>query len=372
MFRQLARSALARHGLLPLGAAVLVALTTACSDGSVGPSALDQQGTPAAAASDAAAAITVMTQNLYPGANLDLVIGALASPDPSDDVPALQLAIQTLQRSDFPSRAAAIADAIARTRPHAVGLQEVATIDLDLNFGTPIVLSLHFLPILQEALTERGLHYTVAAQHDNFVVAPLPGISFADADVLLVDADRVTIESGSGHAFTYNLGVVAPGVDLERGWVTATVTIDGARYVLASAHPESGQQPGLAQLRAAQIGELAASLPTTSPALVLGDLNDIPGSPMYQALTGAGFTDVWAALRPGVSGETCCHADDLSDKVARFNQRIDYVFARGFGKDGAGLQGSITLFGDQPSEHVAGPFGSIWPSDHAGLVASLH
>jgi endonuclease/exonuclease/phosphatase (EEP) superfamily protein YafD len=63
----------------------------------------------------------------------------------------------------------------------------------------------------------------------------------------------------------------------------------------------------------------------------MGDLNDVPGSLMHQVLTGVGFTDIWAALRPGVVGFTCCHAADLSDRIPEFDERIDYVFARGFG-----------------------------------------
>ncbi len=41
-----------------------------------------------------AATVGVMTQNMYVGADLDVVIAALASPDPNDDVPALLGAIQ--------------------------------------------------------------------------------------------------------------------------------------------------------------------------------------------------------------------------------------------------------------------------------------
>ena len=81
----------------------------------------------------------------------------------------------------------------------------------------------------------------------------------------------------------------------------------------------------------------------------MGDLNDEPGSLMYQVLTGAGMTDLWRALRPGVTGNTCCHDDNLADPVARFDQHIDFVFVRGFGHGAAGVQGKISLFGDQPS-----------------------
>jgi hypothetical protein len=107
------------------------------------------------------------------------------------------------------------------------------------------------------------------------------------------------------------------------------------------------------------------------PTILMGDLNDQPGTPMYRVLAGAGFTDAWDAFRPGVAGYTCCHAADLSDHVARFTQRIDYVLARGLGDEGKAGMGSIAIVGDQPADRVSGPAGFIWPSDHAGLAANL-
>jgi hypothetical protein len=103
----------------------------------------------------------------------------------------------------------------------------------------------------------------------------------------------------------------------------------------------------------------------------MGDLNDHPGSPMYQVLAGAGLTDMWQAMRPGAAGFTCCHAADLSNPVAKLTQRIDYVFARGLRTPHTLVLGSIEILGARPGERVFGPAGSIWPSDHAGLALNL-
>jgi len=92
---------------------------------------------------------------------------------------------------------------------------------------------------------------------------------------------------------------------------------------------------------------------------------------MYQVLIGAGFTDVWRELRPGVVGNTCCHLKDLSNSRALFDQRIDYVFTRGFEYANRDVMGHLTLLGDRPSDRIAGPEFRIWPSDHAGIVADL-
>jgi endonuclease/exonuclease/phosphatase family metal-dependent hydrolase len=148
-------------------------------------------------------------------------------------------------------------------------------------------------------------------------------------------------------------------------------TIDGADYTILSTHLESGKQPGLAELRAAQATEIATVLGAAAPAIVMGDLNDVPGSLMYNVMLGAGFTDVWAALRPGAIGYTCCHVDDLSNPRATFYQRIDQIWTRGIGHPRAGAQGTISITGKVPASRLDGPEYLIWPSDHAGVVANL-
>jgi hypothetical protein len=318
-------------------------------------------------------AITAMTQNLYVGADVDAVIGALASPDPTDDVPALLFAIQTLGETDYPARADAVADAIARARPHVVGLQEVSVIDIDLTgLGLPVVVHLDFLAILQAKLAERGLHYELAAQVENITAVPLPGISLIDHDAMLVDADRVTIGSAGGQNFAVNVGMVAPGVVLKRGWVWARVTIAGQPYTFVSLHAEADLAGAhLDGLRALQLGEVVGTVGGDARVVMMGDFNDVPGSLMHQVVTGAGFTDIWAAMRPGVIGFTCCHLPNLSDQIAPFSQRIDYVFARGITDPEGKLFGKIDRFGNVPSDRLAGPAHPIWPSDHAGVTATL-
>ena len=322
-----------------------------------------------AAGSRAAAELGVITRNLYVGTDVDAVISALRTPDPADDLPALVEAIETLRRTDFPARAAAIADEIAKTDPHAIGLQEVSQIDLTLP---PLGVDIHqdFLSTLLAELNERGLAYDVAAEVRNIEAAPFPGVSLLDFDVLLVKRG-IEVGATTAQNFSNNLGTVAPGVILKRGWVTAIVTIDGTELTLASTHLESGNFPGFAELRAAQAQELVGALDPARPAVLMGDLNDAPGSPMYQVLVGAGFIDVWRALRPGVVGNTCCHLDDLSNKLPDLEQRIDYIFARGLERPHAGLIGKVEQLGEVPADRLTGPVSRIWPSDHAGLAGKL-
>ena len=224
--------------------------------------------------------LAVMSRNLYIGANVDAVIAALASPDPGVNFPTLLNAIGVLQETAYPRRAEALAKEIARHRPQVVGLQEVSQLDIDLTpFGVPFSISLDFLSILQDELARKGLDYVAAAQVTNVQAAPLPGISLVDHDVILIDASRVTLGSFKiEQSFSTNIGVVAPGVDIKRGWVAVEAIVDGRNYIIANTHLESGNAPGLDQLRP---GDRAGDHPgQRAPAVVLGDLNDVPGSLM--------------------------------------------------------------------------------------------
>ena len=351
-------------------AAGVMCLAAACSDESSdgAPSPFEPEPIPEAS-HVARPDLTVMTRNLYVGADVDAVIGALVTPDPGDDQAALLAAIATLEQTDYPARAAAIAGEIARTRPHVVALQEVSIVDISLP---PLGIEVHldFLPVLLAELSARGLGYEVAARGRNIEAAPFPGVSLIDEDAMLVDGARVEVQQTDARRFTANLGDVAPGVTLARGWVSARVTVGGRSYTVAGTHFEAGEMAGLDQLRAAQAAELAAALAGT-PAILMGDLNDVPGSPMHQVLVGAGFSDVWEGLRPGSRGYTCCHLPDLSNRTQDFHQRIDYVFVRDGEHEGR-LEGSIDRLGDVPADRLPGPDHRLWPSDHAGLVARLN
>jgi hypothetical protein len=317
--------------------------------------------------------LTVMSRNMYIGANVDAVIAALASPDPGDDFPALLGAIGTLEETDFSSRVKALADEIGRYRPHAVGLQEVTSLDIDLTgFGIPVSLHQDFLPALLTELESRGLHYVTAAKVTNVQAAPIPGISLVDHDALLVDPARVTLGNLKiEQNFSTNIGVVAPGVEIKRGFVAVDAIIDGQGYVFVNTHLESGSAPGLDQLRAAQAVELATVLGNASRVVVLGDFNDVPRSQMYQVMEGAGFTDLWAALQPDERGFTCCHLPNLANERQTFDQRIDFIFGRGLGRGADQPRGLLTRTGESIRNRIAGPVHSIWPSDHAGLVGKL-
>jgi endonuclease/exonuclease/phosphatase family metal-dependent hydrolase len=356
----------------PIAAAVCLA---ACVDSTA---ITDLTGVRAPAHSFVGTRVDAMTRNLYIGADVFPVFDALATEDPNDDVAALLAAIAESQITAFPARVQALADEIATARPHVIGLQEVSIVDVQLPpFGLQI--DLDYLAMLQDALHQRGLRYVVAAQesYSGVDIVPGPGMRIrnVDRDVLLIDASRVRMIDGSafGSVFANNVGEVGGGLSLTRGYVGARVAIDGVEVTVVNTHLESLVGEVFNRLRAAQAAEVLAVIGSASPALILGDLNDIPGSLMHELISASGFRDAWGDLRPGVVGLTCCHRSDLSNQTAHetFSERIDYVFVRGLTHSNGKLLGNVTLHGMSPGDRVTGPAHLLWPSDHAGLSAAL-
>jgi endonuclease/exonuclease/phosphatase family metal-dependent hydrolase len=344
-------------------------LTTACGPDPVSDTPAPT-GTSAAAlpAASGGPVLRVLSRNLYLGADVDSVIYALVTPTPDDDLPALVAAVQTFMATDARARCAAVAREIAWARPDIVGLQEVWAVELALP-GL-VTTSVDFLDLLRDELETLGLEYDVAVKRVT-TEAQLPGVHLVDRDAILVRRGRVTVEAVASAPFAWNLGDPGAGFPILRAWTTVYATVAGRPVQLINAHLESGDDPMLVQLRAAQALELAQVASLDRPVVLLGDLNDVPGSPMHQVLQASGLVDVWTALRPNDDGGTCCFDGALSDPSPNLDQRIDYVLTRGFDHGGRSVQGWIHRIGLAPWERIDGPVHELWPSDHAGLSAGL-
>jgi len=331
---------------------------------------------PASASGNAADRLVVMTQNMYVGTDVDAILTAILTG--GDLATVLTEQVQVLQNTEFARRAGALADVLAKDRPHVVGLQEISTIVIDIP-ALGLDFQVDFLPALDSVLAARNLPYVVAGQVTNFTVSPslpVPGtVSLTDMEVMLVDASRVTVAGPvTAQLFSYNLGTVAPGVTIEYGFVMAPLSVDGNTYLVATTHLQDDLAPyDLSLLRYAQMSEVvgyadAYGLPRS---VIMGDLNDFEGSSMYDAATGAAFVDLWKTLRPGTLGYTCCNDPDLANPRPDLNQRIDFIFARGFEGPPGRVMGKIDRVNYNPGDKVPGPSYPIWMADHAGLVGTL-
>ena len=348
---------------------LLSALAMACSDTDpMAPKAVPMT------TSETNGPIVAMTRNMYIGADVDRVIAALSGLSGEDPQVALSAVLQEFVATDLPTRLNALAEEIAREQPHVVGLQEVSTLGINLppEFGFPPVQA-DFLAGLLQALAIRGLSYHTVSNL-NFTFSLLGGaIALQDRDVLLVSDALPLIDPAHATYSCPPLCIPVTGLGtLSRGWVRATTKIGSRTVTFVSTHPESGDIAPIAMLRAGQMQELVGTLANVSgPIVLLGDLNDTPGSAALQVLAGAGFVDTWPVAGTG-DGLTCCHATNLQGGA--FTKRIDYVMARGGFLTGNGslVPGAkARVIGESAAERVAGAFGSIWPSDHGGVVISL-
>ena len=319
--------------------------------------------------------LTVMTYNVYVGSSTDPLLATTNRLEIPAKVAELYA---TLEASDFPARAVAIAKIIKASRPHLIGLQEISKLRTQspgdwLQGNTQPnaeYVVLDFLGELQAALQAEGLSYKVAGQVENFDVEMPMATSPTDfVDVRLTDYDvilaRSDVATANAMSATYQFKLPIPhfGIEVPRGYVAADATVDGATYRVVNTHLESFAQ----QVRIAQARELVASLSAESPVILLGDFNTpaVDGA-AYQLLIGAGYSDVWQADSEG-DGYTCCQAPDLRNEQSTLDQRIDQVFIKGVAlRQDASIR--TATVGDMPTDRT--PTG-LWPSDHAGVVAHL-
>jgi endonuclease/exonuclease/phosphatase family metal-dependent hydrolase len=354
-----------RHGRVALAAgAVLAALLPSCT-----------------AAAEADPSITVMTQNLYVGAPLNAAFAATSWPEL---VAAGSRAWTDLLASDFPTRARALADEIARARPDVVGLQEV-TLWRDQTPSDvttePAPNATHvafdFLAILRGELEARGVPYTAVATSTNVdvelarqdPVAGLVDLRLTDRDVLIVRSDLAD-RFGEPHHAHYTAQFSEPfltgQVTSTRGWTSIDYrSAPGTTVRILNTHLEVGD-PVTGTTQERQGDEfLAVVADSPYPVIALGDFNspaDGSSTPTYRNLT-AVLRDAWAAAPPGDPGWTCCQAPPLADPVGREITRIDLVLV-----PEEWTVTRVARIADRPFRTTPPP---VWASDHAGVLARV-
>jgi endonuclease/exonuclease/phosphatase family metal-dependent hydrolase len=336
--------------------------------------------------------ITVMTRNLYLGADLDQAIAAIFSGNPDAIVDAATATWASVVATNFPERAEVLAQEIVHSQPHLVGLQEVSLY----RTGPPDTFSanptparrvrLDYLEILLQELDERGLHYAPVAVTKNFDVenpgetAPgvLQDIRLTDRDVILARTDLPSSELKLSNVQTANfhtnaslpIGDTDQSVTIQRGWGSVDVTSSGHKFRFINTHLE--QEGFFDPYQVAQGNEILSGPANTSlPVILVGDCNskaDGTGTPTYGNLIGAGFTDAWSVTHPEELGNTFGHEPLLLNTTADLTQRIDLVLLRSSLSDSLSAVNSDVV-GDDPEENRT-PSG-LWPSDHAGLVVRL-
>lgn len=328
-------------------------------------------------AQDNARPVKVMTRNLYFGADLTPLVGATSIPELA--VGAAQV-FGTVQATDFPARAKVLAFEIEEADPHLIGLQEVAlwrtgapgVLDGPVTPATNIVYD--FLALLQTELVSRGLQYSVVTAQAEFD-AEVPSalgydIRLTLRDVILAKADLPPDElilsnaTSANYSTLLTLQTAAGPVTFKRGWTSVDATVNKRAFRFINTHLE----PINDFYRFTQSSELLSGPADTSlPVILVGDLNSHPSEPgpfsAYANLIGAGFVDIWAQANPSDPGFTCCNAEDLLNPTPTLESRVDHVLTR----PGVGIFRSKIIGIDADNRTASG----LWPSDHAGVVATL-
>jgi len=338
--------------------------------------------------------VTVMTQNLYQGTEFRH-IQALAGANPTLEqaLEATTADYGTYLATRFPDRAQQIAAEIARERPALVGLQEVATwhagaFDPQHPFALPAPVSEDFTQVLIGALAADGIHYAAVSRHDdNFtlafpVVTPtgLAAVGMVESGVILARTDlppgQLKLSNPQSGTFNARIPLIPNPLDPDpphgfqftNSWQSIDAKVRGKSFRFITTHLDALAPGGVVSGPQAQ--ELLAGPANTSlPVILAGDMNSgLTSSPAaYEAFLSGGLTDSWTAAGLGPPPLTCCHLapDDLvSDPSAIYTEDLDHIFTRG---DFSVLD-----------EHLVGnlapnppPAAFIWPSDHAGMVATL-
>lgn len=325
--------------------------------------------------------VAVGSRNLYLGTPIDR---AMVPPPANQSVyDVIDELWGIVVATDFPARAAALADEIAAHEPALVGLQEVSLWRTQIclppappcgdgpwNPATHV--EYDFLQELLDALQARGLTYVEAVSVVNFD-GEFTGASghdyrYTDRDAIIA-LSGVQVANPRGGNFDAALTVYVGGfpVTITRGWVSVDATVEGRTFRFANAHLDDSDPVS----QGAQAEQFLDEVATTLPLVAVGDFNSSPTEtlrPAYGILTGAGLMDVWAHLRPSETGDSsysCCRDGELADPASRHGERIDLIL------HGPGVT-PVSI--DITSGNAAAPIGAsqpVWPSDHAGMFGSL-
>ncbi|MFC6787224.1 endonuclease/exonuclease/phosphatase family protein [Halobaculum halobium] len=325
---------------------------------------------------------TVLTQNVYFGIDFSRLLAA-------DSVRAFRRIVgefvDEIEPRVYRARADAVAAAAAAADADVIALQEATLfrIQRPSDYGSQgSAAAEEVVDLLDEvdaALADRGLDFRRAAVTTTSD-AELPATTDGGtADLRVTDRNAVLVREGldvdsvETDTFAASPSIRMPDTDqtvaLRRGYARADVSIGGGTVAAVSTHLESVSSV----LRVLQASELVEALPTDRPVLLGGDFNSGPGTEpaAYDLLTDT-FSDPFVRLDPSGEGHTCCQDPDLRNDRSQLNRRIDGVLRRGalratsVGRVNHRRADQIDVR-DRDEDRTA----TLWPSDHAGVVATF-
>jgi hypothetical protein len=338
--------------------------------------------------------VTVMTRNLYLGADLT---PALQSTGADSFVDANGAIVRQVQATNFPLRAQALAQEILKSKPNLVGLQEVAhwqtsppgTKSFVPAMGgakTATINQYDFLKLLLDQLNKHGKIYRAVKVNDEFDfeapadedTAPPSGINGASRNWRLTMRDVILARKGTkvshpkGGHYSHLLVETVSGITIPvtRGWASVDAKVGNSpKFHFVDTHLEAfdpaSQVPSVRALQAQELTGPGGPARSKLPVILVCDCNsDIktevqPGdSQAYRVIRKAGFVE-----RSTSKPLSCCINDPnlVGGSVADFNHKVDHIMT----DDPKGVTLVKSKVVGRSQVH------GLWPSDHAGLVSEL-
>jgi endonuclease/exonuclease/phosphatase family metal-dependent hydrolase len=356
---------------------------------------------PAATAAAKGAEVTVMTRNLYLGANIDRPLTATQGKTGLDALVAFGNENRVLRaivdQTSFPTRSKLLAKEILDRRPDLVGLQEVALWrrgPYDLNAvltGRPSATQVDY-DFLKTLLSDlKGRYRAVRVQQESDVEGPVfqgsdpaadPGAFNARLtmrDVILKrKASKVKVVRTGSRQYKARLDINLSGAVFSfiRGVTWADAKLGAKTFRFINTHLESETSTlALAQAKEAVAGPVKAVKGkktiiwvcdcNSDPLSSATKPNDIPHKSAYDFLVKT-FHDEWLRFAPASKGFTSGLNETVNDAdLTGIDHRIDLILGRT--AKGKALKVAKAWITGNKARTSTG----LWASDHMGVVARL-
>lgn len=384
---------------------------------------------PLPAFADSDSDFTVMTRNMYLGADVGPAMELL----PNFSA-AAEFMWKQVHQTNFNKRSVGLAREIISAQPDVVAIQEATVWVCTPHLWSKKTTVYDFTAQLISALKEQGANYKVASAggkaafntgfsinpiaqvtmvHDPETFQPLFGTDdaacgFRIADALLVKSDLEVVQAGTAE-YVKSYTIIPTLMTVYRGYAWADVKIQGTTIRFIGTHLESlfdANEIPVAKLQADQL--IADTASSKMPLVVMGDFNSDPRDPRpagapnpgeqptenekcepqvtqptsaialaacnaYWTMVDAGFMDSGPnPLDPQnfTWGYDALLQGAATGRPAGMTDRLDYVFTKGIRQPI-----SASVFGNRYPEGVG-----IWDcgenkcaaSDHAGLTVTMH
>ena len=336
---------------------------------------------PASATPPVRPTATVMTYNVYLGANLQPLFG---EDNPIRLIEKAAAIVAHFDKVDFRIRAVAIAQQIIEQDPDVLALQEVSLLETAPPPRPPqFTTKYDFLQILLDELERQGHPFRAVSVNPNFTgTLPIDFVGtlarFTDRNVIVVPADvpasELTTSNPAQDVYDRTLDVPIGGMVLhgQRGWASIDVLLHGSPFRFFDTHVEAFDP----EVRKDQVAELVQIMSASpDPVVLAGDINLFPkgvralDAAAWGLLNHAGFKDAWQVAECFAPRFTAGQTDDLDNVPSILDNTVDYVL---FDKDfeTKTVERSCDIAGEELDDRT-NTVPALWPSDHAAVAVDL-